>query len=58
MVLGVAVAALVAAWLPFSILYVSAVTKHAIAAAKLGAVPRTSAGHPASVLAPVTTRVS
>jgi hypothetical protein len=58
-VLGIAVAALVAAWLPFSILYVNAVTKHAIAAAKLSAAPKTSAARrPAQALTPVTTRVS
>jgi hypothetical protein len=59
MALGIAVAAMVAAWLPFSILYVNAVTKHAIAAAKLSTAPKTgAAGQPAQALTPVTTRVS
>ena len=33
MVLSIAVAALVAAWLPFSVLYVSAMTKHVVTVA-------------------------
>ena len=35
-ILGVAIAALVAAWLPFSVMYVNAVTKHAIVTWKSG----------------------
>jgi hypothetical protein len=58
-VLGLAVAALVAAWLPFSILYINALTKHVVTVAKAGSAPQTaSAGQPAQSLAPVTTRTS
>ena len=60
-VLGVAVAALVAAWLPFSILYIDALTNHAVTVAKAGSAPHTasaSAGQPAQPLTPVITRSS
>lgn len=60
-VLGIAVAALVAAWLPFSILYINALSKHSAVVAKAGSAPQTvtaSTGHPAQSLAPVTTRTS
>ena len=59
-VLSIAVAALVAAWLPFSILYVNAVTQHAVAAAKAGSGLPTAAagGQAAPAPTPVTTRAS
>jgi hypothetical protein len=70
-VLSVAIAALVAAWLPFSVLYVDAVTKHAtVVIAKAGhavVTTRSSGGQtgvstgstaPARAPAPVTTRAS
>jgi hypothetical protein len=59
--LGIAVAALVAAWLPFSILYINALTNHAVTVAKAGPAAQTagaSAGQPAQPLTPVTTRTS
>ena len=60
-VLSIAVAALVAAWLPFSILYINALSKHAAVVAKAGsAAQRAGAGgrQPVQSLAPVTTRTS
>ncbi len=63
-VLGLALAALLAAWLPFSILYVNAVTNHALVASKTGSVIRTAtsgagqAAQPVQTLAAVTTRTS
>lgn len=60
-VLAIAVAALVAGWLPFSILYINALTKHAVTVAKAGSAPQTasaSPGQPAQPLTPVTTRTS
>jgi hypothetical protein len=57
-VLGVAVAAIVAAWLPFSILYIDALTRHATVLAKAGSAPQTvAAGHGQSIR-PITTRTS
>jgi hypothetical protein len=60
-VLSVAIAALVAAWLPFSILYIDALSKHAVAVAKAGGATQTagaSAGPAVPSLTPVTTRTS
>jgi hypothetical protein len=60
-VLSIAVAALVAAWLPFSVLYISALSKHAQAVASVKSTPQTAAPagtQPAAQLAPVTTRTS
>lgn len=68
-VLGLALAALLAAWLPFSILYVNALTNHALVAAKTGSVIRTAtsgaaasgagpSAQPVHAVAPVTTRTS
>ena len=58
-VLSIAVAALVAAWLPFSVLYVTAVTQHTVAAAKAGtALPTAGGRHAAPSPTPVTTRTS
>jgi hypothetical protein len=63
-VLGLALAALIAAWLPFSILYVNALTNHALVVAKTGSVVRTASSgaaqpaQPVHTLAPVTTRTS
>jgi hypothetical protein len=59
--LGIALATLVAAWLPFSILYINALTKHAVIVAKAGSAPHTAssgAGQPTQPLTPVTTRAS
>jgi hypothetical protein len=64
-VLGIALAALLAAWLPFSILYVNALTNHAlVVASKSGPVLRTTASgaaqpaQSAQTAIPVTTRTS
>ena len=71
--LGIALAALLAAWLPFSILYVNALTNPAlVVATKSGPVLRTTASgsvqavttsggqapQPVHAVAPVTTRTS
>ena len=61
-VLSVAVAALVAAWLPFSVLYVNAVTKHAVTVATARG-PATltagaSSGQTVPSVTPVITHVS
>jgi hypothetical protein len=57
--LGVAVAALLAAWLPFSVLYINALTNHAAALARAGTHTLTlHGGHAASAPAPITTRTS
>ena len=66
--LGIALAALLAAWLPFSIFYVNALTHHAlVVATKSGPVLRTTAsgavqpaqpGQPAPAAVPVSTRAS
>lgn len=60
-VLSIAVAALVAAWLPFSVLYISALSKHAQTVANAKPAPQTAS--PSSVQqaaqpTPVTTRAS
>ena len=58
-VLSVAIAALVAAWLPFSILYISALSRHAAAVARVNPVTQgASGGHPTPSRAAVTTRTS
>lgn len=59
-VLAIAVAALVAAWLPFSILYINALTNHAVAAAKVthSLSAGTSSGQPGHSPPPIRTRVS
>lgn len=60
-VLAIAVAALVAGWLPFSILYINALTKHAVSVAKAGSAPQSasaSTGQPGRPVVPVTTRTS
>jgi len=59
--LGVAVAALLAAWLPFSLLYINALTKHAVAVATAGAgarVVNVASRHATHIAAPITTRTS
>lgn len=62
-VLGIVVAALVAAWLPFSILYIDALSRHSASVAKTaqaapGAQTTSAAGNAATAPSPVTTRVS
>jgi hypothetical protein len=60
-VLSIAVAALIAAWLPFSVLYVTAVHNHAqaVAASKPTTQgPASGSGHAAQPLASVKTRTS
>jgi hypothetical protein len=58
-VLSIVIAVLVAAWLPFSVLYINALSKHAAAVAKTVTVTQSArAGHAALSLAPVTTRTS
>jgi len=54
---SIAVAALVAAWLPFSILYINALTNHAVSVAKAGRTAQTT-GSTAQHQLPITTRVS
>jgi hypothetical protein len=60
-VLSIAVAALVAASLPFSVLYINALSKHAQAVANVKAAAQTASPtrtEPASQPTPVTTRTS
>ena len=60
-VLGLAVATLLAAWLPFSILYINALTKHAVAVASAGSgarVVNVSGSHATHTAPPITTRTS
>ena len=60
-VLSIAIASIVAAWLPFSVLYIGALSKHTQAVANVKAVPRTASpasAQPAAQLSPVTTRTS
>ena len=61
-VLSIAIAALVAAWLPFSVLYINALSKHPATTATTvaGTQPASGAGssQPAKALTPVTTRTS
>jgi hypothetical protein len=58
-VLSVAIAALVAAWLPFSILYINALSKHAAAVARVNPVTQGAGGGQATPSpAAVTTRTS
>jgi hypothetical protein len=60
-ILGIVVGALVAAWLPFSILYINALSRHAVAAAKAGGAPQTAGAggiQQNRSLAPITTRTS
>jgi hypothetical protein len=62
MVLGIAVAALVAAWLPFSVMYIDAMSKRAavpatVVSSKSGrtvVITRTSGGQTVRSFAPVT----
>jgi hypothetical protein len=59
--LGMAVAALLAAWMPFSILYINALTKHAVAVATAGSgarVVNVTSRHATHAAAPITTRTS
>ena len=59
-VLSLGVAAIVAAWLPFSMLYINALSNRSAAASVSGtpSVQISSAGHPATTRTPVTTRTS
>jgi hypothetical protein len=59
-VLSFAVAALLAAWLPFSVIYINALITRAPLAAKPGLVQSSGAttGQPVRALGPVTTRTS
>lgn len=60
-ILGIAIAAIIAAWLPFSVLYVTAVNKHAqiaLATKPTAQGATSSSGRPAQPLASVTTRTS
>ncbi len=62
--LGLALAALLAAWLPFSVLYVNALSNHALVVSKTGTAIRTATSgaaqpaQPVHMLTPVTTRTS
>lgn len=58
--LGLTVAALLAAWLPFSILYINALTKHAVAVATAGGarVVTVVGRHSTHTVAPIVTRAS
>lgn len=60
-VLSLSVAALLAAWLPFSVIYINALTTRVSVVAKPGFATQgngASTGHSAHALAPVTTRTS
>jgi hypothetical protein len=59
-VLGLGIAAIVAAWLPFSGLYINALSKRVatLNATSTLHMVSTSAGHSATTLTPVTTRTS
>jgi len=66
-VLGIAVASLVAAWLPFSVLYIGALSRHAQAVATAAALPAPAAqpanakslsSRQAATVTPVVTRTS
>jgi uncharacterized membrane protein len=59
-VLSLGIAAIVAAWLPFSILYINALSKHVATVNATSTVHTVSAtaGHPTTALTPVTTRTS
>jgi hypothetical protein len=58
-VLSVAIAAFVAAWLPFSLLYIDALTKRASAVPAVVSVASAPAtGHSVAAVAPLTTHTS
>ena len=58
-VLSVAIAAFVAAWLPFSLLYIDALSKRASAVPTVVHVTSTTAsGHSVTAVTPLTTRTS
>ncbi len=59
-VLSLGIAAIVAAWLPFSVLYIDALSKRAATVNSTSTLHAASAtaGHPATTLTPVTTRTS
>ena len=57
-VLSIGIAAIVAAWLPFSILYIDALSKHAAAVNATTRTAAVSTGHGTTAVTPVTTRTS
>jgi uncharacterized membrane protein len=57
-VLSIGIAAIVAVWLPFSILYINALSKHAAAVNATTRTAAVSAGHGTTAVTPVTTRTS
>jgi hypothetical protein len=59
-VLSLGIAAIVAAWLPFSVLYINALSNRVatVNATSTLHTASTTASHPATTLTPVTTRTS